>query len=63
MPGENRSFQRKEVIMTKRSETKKAWKAPQLTIYGSVAEITGNGTVPNADVPYGNSNTAYPPHS
>jgi hypothetical protein len=42
---------------------KKPWTPPRLTVYGPVEEITRNGSVPNADVPYGNNNTAYPPHS
>ena len=35
------------------------YEKPELTDYGTLVELTAQGTMPNADVPQGNSNSAY----
>jgi hypothetical protein len=37
-------------------KTKKTYVEPELTVYGSVEEITQGGVQPNADVPKGANN-------
>ncbi len=47
-------------MITVKSE-KRIWYKPELITYGKVEDITRNGCLPNADVPFGNDNTAFPP--
>jgi hypothetical protein len=35
------------------------YESPELTDYGTLLELTQAGTVPNADVPNGNNDTAF----
>lgn len=42
------------------SEMKKPYTKPQLTIHGNVEQITLQGGLPNADIPQGPANTAFP---
>ena len=42
---------------------KKAYTRPKLTVHGALARITRSGTVPNADLPEGNNNSANAPRS
>jgi len=37
------------------------YERPKIVDYGSLVDLTLSGNVANADVPHGNSNTAYPP--
>jgi hypothetical protein len=40
---------------------KKQYQPPELIVYGDIEVITLAGSQPNADLPSGNSNTAYSP--
>jgi hypothetical protein len=37
------------------------YERPKITDYGSLLQLTQAGGAPNADMPHGNNNTAYPP--
>ena len=39
---------------------RKAYQAPNAQRLGTVQELTKAGSAPNADVPQGNNNTAFP---
>jgi hypothetical protein len=37
------------------------YEKPEVIDYGTLVELTANGSKPNADVPFGNDNTAFSP--
>ena len=39
----------------------KKYERPKIVDYGSLLQLTLTGSVPNADVPHGNNDTAFPP--
>jgi hypothetical protein len=39
------------------------YERPKIVDYGTLLQLTQQGSAPNADLPNGNNNTAYYPHS